>query len=442
LTNAGAGAYRSLAQVTAPNVTASSTFDPAGLRIARTVNGATTYTIRGAGGETLSEYRTSPCGGLVWARDVVSAGGWPLGAVKANPTTPSVTLLPVSPVSEAAGSVSLSVRITTPTGAATTCAVTVPYQTANGTATAGADYTTATGTKTFAAGTASGTTQAIAVPLINDTTDEPDETFTVTLTAAPGATLGTATQTVTVTDDDPGPLNMAIEAPAANGTYAQPVTLSGWAIDGAAPSGTGVDLIHVWAYPNPGSGQSPVFAGAATYGLPRSDIGQTYGAQFTNSGYSLSVRGLKPALYDLVVYARSTVTGTFNQSRVRRMTLNANPRMNVEAPAWGATVSQPFHLGGWAIDLAAASGTGVNTIHVWAYPNPGSGQAPLWVGVPTYGGPRPDVADAFGSAQFTNSGFGMSVTGLPAGTYQLVVYAYSTVSQSFNQAQSVVVTVQ
>jgi hypothetical protein len=36
----------------------------------------------------------------------------------------------------------------------------------------------------------------------------------------------------------------------------------------------------------------------------------------------------------------------------------------------------------------------------------------------------------------------MSVTGLPAGTYQLVVYAYSTVSQSFNQAQSVVVTVQ
>jgi hypothetical protein len=173
-----------------------------------------------------------------------------------------------------------------------------------------------------------------------------------------------------------------------------------------------------------------VFAGAATYGLSRPDIGQTYGSQFTNSGYTLTVRGLTPALYDLVVYARSTVTGTFNQSRVRRVTLQANPRMNVDAPAWGATVSQPFHLGGWAIDLAAASGTGVNTIHVWAYPNPGSGQAPLWVGVPTYGGPRPDVAGAFGSAQFTNSGFGMSVTGLPAGTYQLVVYTSDVMSSA------------
>jgi YD repeat-containing protein len=40
-----------LAQVTAANLTAAYSFDPAGLRIARTVNGVTTYTARGAGGD-------------------------------------------------------------------------------------------------------------------------------------------------------------------------------------------------------------------------------------------------------------------------------------------------------------------------------------------------------------------------------------------------------
>ena len=59
--------------------------------------------------------------------------------------------------------------------------VTVAYETSDGTATAGDDYTSTRETLTFAAQTRS---QTISVPVVNDTDDEEDETFTVTLSTA------------------------------------------------------------------------------------------------------------------------------------------------------------------------------------------------------------------------------------------------------------------
>jgi hypothetical protein len=69
-------------------------------------------------------------------------------------------------------------------------------------ATADADYTTTSTTVTFADGDA--TAKIVPIPVLDDSIDELDETFTVTLsTATGGATLGSVTgSTVTVTDDD------------------------------------------------------------------------------------------------------------------------------------------------------------------------------------------------------------------------------------------------
>jgi hypothetical protein len=75
--------------------------------------------------------------------------------------------------------------------------------------------------------------------------------------------------------------------------------VAGWAIDEAAATGTGVDTLHVWAYPASGS---PIFVGAAGYGGARGDIGTAYGPQFTNAGFSLT-GSLPPGSYDLIVYA-------------------------------------------------------------------------------------------------------------------------------------------
>jgi Ca2+-binding RTX toxin-like protein len=55
------------------------------------------------------------------------------------------------------------------------------------------------GTLSFAAGE---TSKTVVVSVVGDTTVEPDETFTVTLSGATGATLGTATVAGTITNDD------------------------------------------------------------------------------------------------------------------------------------------------------------------------------------------------------------------------------------------------
>lgn len=80
-----------------------------------------------------------------------------------------------------------------------TAPVSVNYSTANGTATAGSDYVAGSGTLNFAAGE---TSKAINVGIIGDTTVEPDENFTVTLSNPTGATLSRATATGTILNDD------------------------------------------------------------------------------------------------------------------------------------------------------------------------------------------------------------------------------------------------
>ncbi len=78
-------------------------------------------------------------------------------------------------------------------------AVSVNYATSNGTATAGSDYTAASGTLTFAAGE---TSKTFTVAIAGDTTAEPDETITATLSAPSNATLATSTATGTISNDD------------------------------------------------------------------------------------------------------------------------------------------------------------------------------------------------------------------------------------------------
>lgn len=119
----------------------------------------------------------------------------------------------------------------------------------------------------------------------------------------------------------------------------------------------------------------------------------------------------------------------------------SNPVMAVDLPAQNATVPYMFAIAGWAADLGAAQGTGVDTLHVWAYPNPGSGAPPVFVGVAPYGFARPDVAAAFGRPQLANAGFAMTVSSLGPGVYDLVVFAHSVVTASFACATSVRVTV-
>ena len=82
--------------------------------------------------------------------------------------------------------------------------VTVNYATANGTATAGSDYTSTSGTLTFSAGD---TSKTVNIPILADTVDEENETFTFTLSSSLNAAISTSSGigTMTITDDDAAP---------------------------------------------------------------------------------------------------------------------------------------------------------------------------------------------------------------------------------------------
>lgn len=223
---------------------------------------------------------------------------------------------------------------------------------------------------------------------------------------------------------------LRIEAPVNEADVTQPFNVSGWAIDGTASSGTGIDTVHVWAYRNPGSGEPAVFLGVPTYGQPRLDVASRFGVQFTNSGFSLMVSTLPAGRYLIAAYGHSTVSQSF--SVVETVVIDvAGTNAGIDAPPAGSTQSQPFTISGWAIDRSASSGTGIDSVHVWVYPDPGSGAVPIFLGLASYGVARPDIASQFGE-RYRNSGFSLTVSGLPPGhRYLFAIFPHSAESGEF-----------
>lgn len=220
-----------------------------------------------------------------------------------------------------------------------------------------------------------------------------------------------------------------------SGAVAVPFAMAGWAVDLAASTGPGVDAIHVWAHPTSGApaialGQAYPAAGS------RPDVGAFFDdSRFNDAGWGLNANGpLTAGTYTVVAYAHSSVTGTFTHTGQITVTVPP-PLMNLDAPGAG-NVPSTFVVGGWAIDPAAASGTGVSTVHVWAFSSTGAA-TPLGA---SYGGQRNDVAAAYGS-RFRDSGFTIVASGLAPGAYTIRAYAYSTVRNTFDITREVNVTV-
>lgn len=146
--------------------------------------------------------------------------------------------------------------------------------------------------------------------------------------------------------------------------------------------------------------------------------------------------------YDLV-FVRSNGAQTLARQEVRivlqpKGSGHVGAQVVIDTPRSQQDVAQPFVLGGWAADLDASAGTGIDTLHVWAYPL--TGGPPVFLGTATYAGARPDVAAIHG-AQFRDSGFGLVIQGLTPGNYDLAVFAWSSVSGGFVPAQVARVTV-
>ncbi len=115
-----------------------------------------------------------------------------------NDDLPSINLSPSSQTVVEGLTSPQNLSYTVSLSGSSTQTITVQYSTANGTALAGSDYTATTGTLTFTPGV---TSQTISIPILNDSVNEANETFTLKLTSPTNAILGgTATVTTTITD--------------------------------------------------------------------------------------------------------------------------------------------------------------------------------------------------------------------------------------------------
>ena len=95
--------------------------------------------------------------------------------------------------------------------------INVTFTTSDGTAVEGSDYNATTYTVFFPAGSTTGT---VTVPTIQDTTDEPDETMTLSVQSTTGGPVGdtTDTGTGTILDDDDAPTISVSDAAEYEGT--------------------------------------------------------------------------------------------------------------------------------------------------------------------------------------------------------------------------------
>jgi len=155
------------------------------------------------------------------------------------PVVPSITINDASITEGDSGTSQMT--FTVKLSQAASGPVTVNYTTANGSATAGSDYTAASGTLTFAAGE---TSKTIAVAIAGDTVVEPNETFTVNLSAASGATIAHASATGTIVDNDVAPP----PPPPSGGASLAYSVASNWGsgFTGAMDVGGGGSALHGW----------------------------------------------------------------------------------------------------------------------------------------------------------------------------------------------------
>ena len=173
-------------------------------------------------------------------------------------------------------------------------AVGVSFATSNGTATAPSDYTAVSQTVTFANGDTANKT--VSIPIVNDTSVEPNETVNLALSnPTGGATLGSpSTAVLTITDDDGGTtLSASPKSVAPGGTIT--ATWSGIAAPAArdwiglytpgAANTSFIDWIYVSCSKAPGAARA---SGSCPFVVPSTVAPGTYQLRLlANDGFTL-----------------------------------------------------------------------------------------------------------------------------------------------------------
>ena len=190
-----------------------------------------------AGGQVTFGFQATPGSGGTTASGFALNGDGSM-PVPPPPVVPVLSIDDTS-VTEGDGGSGLA-TFTVKLSQATTVPVTVTWSTANGTAVAVSDYGAGSGTLTFAAGE---TAKTITVPVTGDSTVEANETFSVILANASGATIGDGSAVGTIVNNDVAP-----PPPATGGTSLDYRVDSSWnsGFTASIAVGAGGSALHGW----------------------------------------------------------------------------------------------------------------------------------------------------------------------------------------------------
>ncbi|BEL12181.1 hypothetical protein Q0Z83_103720 [Actinoplanes sichuanensis] len=242
--------------------------------------------------------------------------------------TPPTVSIDGASVGESDGRVSLTVDLRFSGATSTERIISVPWQTVDGTADAGKDYTKSGGTLTFAPGT---TTATVTVPILGDTKDESDQTFTVRLgSASPADVKVTEPDGLVTIEDDDKAKAPTVSAPASN-TGTGRVTISG-----TAAAGTKVELLSA-----PGVSGGTFKVAATTQA--DDDGAYSFRPNFTH-GYRVQVRagGLISPVQTIQVRQDPELTAVSNAKGTATLTVSGDP----DEPGQKVTIQRQVK-GGW-----------------------------------------------------------------------------------------------
>ncbi len=247
---------------------------------------------------------------------------------------PTLSIADASNAEGNSGTTNLVFQVTL--SAAINRAVSVAFATAGGTATADSDYASASGVVNFPANSTS--PQTISVTINGDTTVEPDESFSVTLSAPANATLARATAQGTIRNDDAAPSGLQLTLSRTSLSRGD-VLVAKLTLPQIAPTDTLVPLANT----NPGALSTP-----AQLIVP---AGETIAA-FTlrgllagNATVTASAPGLTPASATLTVADRD-------------FSIGGPTALNAGVTATGSlTLEAPAPIGGASFHLSSSDAT-------------------------------------------------------------------------------------
>jgi hypothetical protein len=186
------------------------------------------------------------------------------------------------------------------------------------------------------------------------------------------------------------------------------------------------------------SRESGIFLGNAVYGMTSEEAFMIYGEDFSESGFLLVTDNVgfifEPgSIHHLYIY---TLIPEYGWDYIRKRILipgdpdeDENIKLSVDNPSQNEVIKEDdksnIRISGWSVDFNYSDNTGVERIEVYLNGPRNFGE---FLGEADYGTERPDVANTFGNANYTNSGYSLYFDGssLEEGSENtLYVYSYS-----------------